>query len=112
MKAICVVSTVETDPFWGIVTFDENETGPIQAIMEDFRARVSVAPGDSYEEWQERLLGKYEFFYIPYVVGQKLKSLEYPSTDRALEIGLKHADEIASMTMSDLMVRVCRLFAI
>ena len=112
MKAICVVATIETDPYYGIVTFDENTTSPEKAIEKDFRANYSIPPGDSYTEWQENLLGDYKFFYIPYAVGQKLKRLEFPTIKRALEIGLADADEIASMTMSDLMVRVCKLFSI
>lgn len=112
MKAICVVATIETDPYYGIVIFDENTTSPEEAIEKDFRANYSVPPGESYEEWQESILGDYKFFYIPYVVGRKLKSLEFPSIKRALEIGLNDADEIASMALSDMMVRVCRLFTI
>jgi len=112
MKAICVVAENEVNPFWGIVTFDENELSPDEAIEKNFKDSVSIPPGDTYEEWFGHILGDYKFFYIPLVVGQRLKSIEYPSIDRALEIGLTDADEIAHTCMEQLMVRVCRTFDI
>lgn len=111
MKAVCVVAGNEINPFWGIVIFDE-VMDVKEAIEKDFCVNTVIPSGDDYGEWFDATLGDYEYFYIPLVVGRRLKGMEFPTIDRALEIGLCDADEIASMSMETLMVNVCRAFKV
>jgi len=110
MAAVCVVSESETNPFWGIVIFDIREMTAQEAIEKDFRDNTSIPPGDDYGEWFDNILGDYDYFYIPLAIAQGLKGIEFPTIERALEIGLADADEIASMCMETLMVSICRAF--
>lgn len=112
MKAVCVVAENEVNPFWGIVIFDEGTMTAQEAIEKDFKDNTSIPPGDDYGEWFANILGDYDYFYIPLVVGQRFKGIEFPTIERALEIGLADEGEIASMCMETLMVSVLRTFRI
>lgn len=119
-RAAVILGSNELNPFYGIVTF--NDDGPKwfpasgdvltqtvvamevlldDAVKEDFGERWEVPEGDSPDDWFEDILGDYTYFYIPIAAAKKLAGVKFPC----------YPNDSARALLDRLMISVCERFA-
>ena len=96
MRTVCVITKDEVVPFWGIVTFNEQETTAKAAIKQEFKKRD---PKEDAEDWYGCIE---ELIYIPVVVGFKLQKMDWPEN-------CGWESTIASH--HEMMICICKAFA-
>lgn len=121
MKRAAVILTSNVhNPFYGIVTFDDDgikwypasedveaqtviamEVLLDEAVKADFHERWEAPEGDSPDNWFESILGDYTYFYIPVAEAKKLAEVEFPC----------HTNCGARVSLEQLMISVCEKFA-
>lgn len=107
-RAAVILTSVDRNPFYGIVTFDDDEQELDEAVQQHFRENWEAPEGDSPDDWFEDILGDYTYFYIGHEAAEGLVKVEIPEPDTE---GRLHPDELARMLLEQLMISVCEQFA-
>lgn len=106
--AAVILMSDELNPFYGIVTFNDDELELDEAVQKHFRENWEAPPGDSPDDWFEDILGNYTFFFIHAEAANGLVKVEIPTPDVE---GRLNPDDLARELLEQLMIRVCEQFA-
>ena len=100
-RAVVVLTDNEYNPFYGIVTYNDDEQGLEDAVRADFDENWAAPEGDSPDSWFESILGDYIHFFIHMDAANKLAEVEFPCYPNDRERAL----------LDRLMISVCERFA-
>lgn len=107
-RAAVILTSNELNPFYGIVTFDDDEQELDEAVQKHFRENWEAPEGDSPDDWFEDILGDYTYFFIHAEAANGLVKVEIPTPDVE---GRLHPDDLAREMLEQLMISVCEQFA-
>ena len=100
-RAVVILTSHELNPFYGIVTYNDDEQGLCDAVKADFDGHWAVPEGDSPDVWFENILGDYTYFYIPMDAAKKLAEVKFPC----------YPNDCTRAPLERLMISVCEKFA-